>query len=74
MSVLESGGDLNLLPLPALGKGRERATRRRAGAGRELRGSLGGHLSGCCEDGESCVVLVVVGVVDVGELLKASAR
>lgn len=47
MSVQESGGDVFLSPLTALGKGREGPTRRRAGAGRELRGSLGGHVDGC---------------------------
>jgi len=57
MPGAESGGVVveYPLPLPALGKGRERPTRRRAGAGRELRGSLGGHLGWCCEDVEPCV-------------------
>lgn len=72
MSVQESGGDVFLSPLTALGKGREWPTRRRAGAGRELRGSLGGHVGGgCCVKTVSLVcevvVLVVVGVLDVGE-------
>lgn len=58
------------LPLPALGKRRQRTARGRAGAGRELRRSLGGHIEGVvgCEDVEPCMVDMLVGGLDEGVL------